>query len=107
DVFLWSLAVAKVKHYGNDFGFFQRLSDITGIKDIADLQLTKPGEDATRFIRLKSDYGALLSGNAHQPLKATRINSFSSIYVIGGYESVDYLQKYSGYSNYEKIISLP
>lgn len=106
DIFLWSLAVAGIQHYGSDFGFFQRLSDIVNIKDIAHLQITKSGEDALRFMRLSDDYGVLFSGLAHQHSKATRINSFSSLYVIGGDDVINYLRDYSRSINDEKIISL-
>lgn len=115
DVFLWSLAVAGIKHYGNDFGFFQKLSNITGIKTIADLQLTKYGEDATRFLGLATDYGVLfdnnsnkitVSNNPYHLSKITRINSFSSLYVIGGDDTVNYLKGYSKYLDSGKIINL-
>lgn len=117
DIFLWSLAVAEIRHYGNDFGFFQKLSEITGIKTIADLQLTKSGEDASRFLKLSTDYATLLSldqneratisSSAYHSSKATRINSFCSLYVIGGSETIDYLKNYSRSSLLsEKIISL-
>lgn len=117
DVFLWSLAVAEIKHYGNDFGFFRKLSEITGIKTIADLQLTKSGEDAARFLKLFTDYAVLLSLNQkgeagtssgiYNSSKATRINSFCSLYVIGGNKTIDYLKNYSSSSlSGGKIINL-
>lgn len=115
DIFLWSLAIAGIKHYGNDFGFFQKLSNITGIKTIADLQLTKYGEDAMRFLGLATDYGVLfdnnsnkitVSNNPYHLSKITRINSFSSLYVIGGDDTVNYLKGYSKYLNSGKIINL-
>jgi len=83
DVFLWSLAIGEIKHYGNDFGFFQRLSDFTGIKSIAKLQLTKPNNDGVPFMKLFKDYAVLLTIDQHgevfpssypyQPSKPTRI----------------------------------
>ena len=117
DIFLWSLAVAKIKHYGNDFGFFRKLADFTGIQNIADLQLTQLGEDAFRFMKFSKDYGALLmidqnskvilSNHTYQPSKPTRINSFLSLYVVGGNNVIEYLQKYSrDLHRGEKIIEL-
>lgn len=104
DIFLWSLTIAQINHYGNDFGFFERLSKFTGIESIAQLQVTKTGEDAKRFLKLSMDYGILfktvpktneiIPSNYH-PAKSTRINSFSSLYVIGGESVLAYLSKYS------------
>jgi hypothetical protein len=105
DVFLWSLAVARIQHYGNDFEFFQRLGALTGDSTIAELQLTREGEDCVRFLQLKQDYGVLLdidehggvqlSSRSNNPSKITRISSFSSVFVAAGESAMPLLQRYA------------
>lgn len=105
DVFLWSLALARVRHYGNDFLFFERLARITGATELAALQLTRDGEDCKRFIKFDEDYATLLdiddtqgtitrSKRISQGCKLTRVNTFGAIQVALGDLSRDLFSDY-------------
>jgi hypothetical protein len=105
DVFLWSLAVAGVKHYGNDFGFFARLAATVRDPSLASLQLTASKADCRRFLKFDRDYGILvhLDGAAPvaaptkpgQSLKLTRTNSFSAMSVSLGDAMGGVLEEYA------------
>jgi hypothetical protein len=104
DVFLWSLAVAGIRHYGNDRGFFARLSMFCSEPSIANLQLTGAKEDCRRFINLDQDYGILLDIDepsqarvalrVSSPSKLTRISSFGSAFVLAGDALITLLARY-------------
>ena len=104
DVFLWSLAVARIKHYGNDFDFFTRLAEAVGDDSLKDLQCTGDEEDCKRFLKFDDDYGMLLdidgsnvqlSKRKNQPVKLTRVTSFNSVLVALGDEAKNTLQDYA------------
>jgi hypothetical protein len=110
DVFYWSLAIARIRHYGNDFGFFARLASATGDPSLEALQCTKDEEDSRRFLKFDADYGILLdienndvrlSRRINQPVKLTRVTSFSSVLVALGDEATEVLQDYAN-GKYEK-----
>lgn len=104
DVFLWSLYIAGIKHFGNDFHFFERLSTYLKKEEVKDFQLSAPGKDASKIITLENDYGILLekkesgeiihSQNHYQNSKSSRINSLLAAVVIGGRTTIEYLNKY-------------
>lgn len=110
DVFYWSLAIAHIPHYGNDFGFFARLASAVGDPSFEALQHTKDEEDCRRFLKFDADYGILLdiedddvrqSKRINQPVKLTRVTSFSSVLVALGSEATEMLQDYAN-GRYEK-----
>jgi hypothetical protein len=104
DVFYWSLAVAGVQHYGNDFDFFQRIAEITGNPQLSALQCTKDEEDCTRFLKFDADYGVLLDigGDEIRPSnrpanqsKLTRVTTLGSVMIAMGQDAIDLLEKYA------------
>lgn len=115
DIFLWSLFVAGIKHYGNDQGFFSRLATYLHNDKINDYQITIPGKDAIKILTLDKDYGVLLEINENEEIiesrmhyqhsKSSRINSLFAAIVFGGEEIIEYLKNYRRGQN-EKIIKL-
>lgn len=104
DVFLWSLAVAGIRHYGHDFGFFSRLAELAGDPTIARLQATTEGTDCPRFLQLQEDFSVLMdiretgivrADRAHCPAKPTRINSLGASYVVAGERLQSILQDFA------------
>ncbi len=115
DVFLWSLAVSGVKHYGNDFGLFQRLAHISSNPAIAALQLTGDEEDCRRFLRFDRDYGILLdilddsitpSRRPSHGVKLTRLNTFSALLVALGEKASGILDAYRNGRFQNVVVSL-
>lgn len=105
EIFLWSLAIAGIRHYGSDRDFFDRLAMFAADPSIAKLQITRQGEDCLRFLQLSEDYGVLLdiddngsvrvARRASTRSKLTRITSFGSALVVGGESAVTFLKSYS------------
>jgi hypothetical protein len=104
DVFYWSLAIARIRHYGNDFGFFARLAAAVGDPSLKALQCTGDEEDCRRFLKFNADYGILLDIEGHnvrqsrrinKSVKLSRVTSFSSVLVALGEEAIETLQDYS------------
>jgi hypothetical protein len=92
DVLLWSLAVAGIQHFGDDRGFFDRLSPLVSI-DARRLQLTARGTDCSRFLELAEDIGVAIditdnaahaSSRSTHATKHTRRSTFGSLFVALG-----------------------
>lgn len=53
-VILWSLQLAGIKHFGNDFNFhnsmYSTLNDLSIKNDINSMQITLPKQDGSNFI---------------------------------------------------------
>lgn len=103
DVFLWSLAIARIEHVGNDFNFFARLAAAVGDPSLKELQRTGDEEDCRRFLKFEDDYGVLLdidgdkirpSKRKNQPLKLSRVTDFNSVLVALGDRAIEILQDY-------------
>ena len=93
DVLLWSFAVGRIRHYGNDRGFLARLAECAHDPGIAALQLTTEKGDCLRFLQLEQDYAVPVDVSAsvptirvgpRHPAKLTRVTSLSSLLVIAG-----------------------
>jgi len=105
DVFLWSLAAARIKHYGNDFGFFARLAKALDDSEVASLQVTGSKDDCKRFLTFDRDYGVLVhfvdgkpvatTPKAGQAVKLTRTNSFNAVQVSLGDDMSGVLEDYA------------
>lgn len=116
DVFLWSLAIAGIRHYGSDRDFFSRLADFAGNPSIAELQITRKGEDCQRFLQLSEDYGVLLDIDHHgdvqvasrvnNPSKLTRITTFSAVLVAAGERATTLFERYSRGEFRQEALSL-
>lgn len=104
DVFLWSLYIAGIKHYGNDFGFFNRLGIYLKDNKVNDYQVSISGKDAIKILTLDKDYSVLFeinekgdisqSQNHYQSSKASRINSLFATTILGGNSIIEFLKKY-------------
>lgn len=115
DVFLWSLYIAGIKHYGNDFGFFNRLGIYLKNNKVNDYQISIPGKDAVKILTLDKDYGILFeikengeilqSQKHYQNSKGSRINSLFAAVIFGGNSTIEYLKKYQR-GQEERIVKL-
>ncbi len=115
DIFLWSLYVAGIKHYGNDFGFFNRLAIYLKNSEVNDYQVSISGKDAIKILTLDKDYGVLFeikengelvqSQNHYQSSKSSRINSLFATIAFGGNSTIQYMKKYQR-GQKERIIKL-
>jgi len=52
ELFFYFLALANVKHFGNDRGFFERLSKNPHFKNVKNLQITKHNQDSYPLVEL-------------------------------------------------------
>jgi len=58
EIFFWTLFLADIKHFGNDYGFFDRLNKIAarrGFPILKELQLTKHNKDSENILQFESD----------------------------------------------------
>ncbi len=104
EVFFWTLALAGIKHYGNDYGFFERLSHMPMFSRSSFLQITKRNTDFQRLFSFEKPRRfkcARCEGRIEtrkgQPVKAHRCATFPSLYChIGAEISVIYKQIVQG-----------
>ncbi|HUC96642.1 MAG TPA: hypothetical protein VMR16_03200 [Candidatus Saccharimonadales bacterium] len=90
DVFYWSMELAGKKHFGNDYGFFERYSNFLNQK--LDNQITDAMTEFDGFslFQIEDDYSLVAKGeelsykNSCSKSKPTRINSMNSIYILIG-----------------------
>ena len=116
EVFLWSLAVGGISHYGNDRGFLERLSKVVGNPAVAALQLTNQWEDCKRFVQIAYDFGVPVNVDEHGTTsvvkgprnrsKLTRITSMGALFVCMGERSRDLVNEYSEGEFDARIIEL-
>ncbi len=89
-VFLWTLFLADIKHFGNDYGFFNRLNKIMteyGYKFPEKIQLTEHNKDSENIIQFDKDrsFSCFLKNNnfvikKNNPMKNSRISSLPALY---------------------------
>jgi hypothetical protein len=86
EIFFWTLALADIRHFGNDYGFFQRLNQICPFLS-NNLQLTQHNQDSIFIVQFKKDrsFNCFLRGGKYilkknNPTKITRINSITAIF---------------------------
>lgn len=94
EVFFWSLALAGIRHYGNDYGFFGRLSKHPEFSSAQLLQLTGPNQDSYKlfaFEKPRSFYCQLTEDSCRithaNRTKITRIDSLPAVYLHLGQEA--------------------
>ncbi|NJN09581.1 MAG: hypothetical protein HC836_35680 [Richelia sp. RM2_1_2] len=87
----WGLALAGVKHFGNDYGFYTRLGNYLVAKgvenNIAQLQLTEHKQDGTTFVGFNNSLCFAIERRIEeikfQPVnkKLSRLNTITSLYL--------------------------
>lgn len=90
EILYWSLEIAGVYHFGNDYGFFERYSKHLSIE--LPNQLTKMHDDGDNYFEIDKDYGMIydpLKNSVSEKtlsseVKRSRINSVYSIYLLMG-----------------------
>lgn len=90
ELLYWSMEYAGIKHFGNDYGFFERYGEY--LKERLHNQLTAMGDDGVNLLLLDKDYGVslepvggrLISKNISSSVKSTRINSIFAFYILLG-----------------------
>jgi hypothetical protein len=104
-VILWSLQLAGIKHFGNDFGFHNSvhsaLNSLSIENDINSLQLTLPKKDGLNFV----EFDKVTSYHVQQymdkkrivktPTKATRVNDITNLYLHLGDKVINYWDDYN------------
>jgi len=81
EIFFWTLFLADIKHFGNDYGFFQKIDNVLGRpKNI--LQITEHHKDSQYIIQFAEDisFNYLLKKKS-SPLKNSRIASITALYI--------------------------
>jgi hypothetical protein len=85
EVFFWTLFLADIKHFGNDYEFFERLKNITLSNN--EIQLTRHNDDCRNLIQFESDKSfncVFQNGNyiirRNNPFKTSRISSLPALY---------------------------
>lgn len=90
DIVNWALAIAQVRHFGNDYGLFAKLGDYLTSIDIANniknLQLTEYKKDGTNFIDLTNPFYYTESTNDMSPkLKKINTSSAKGVNIVSAY----------------------
>jgi hypothetical protein len=90
EIFFWTLFLADVKHFGNDYGFFNKLDKIAtqrGFKFSKNIQLTEHNKDSENIIQFEKDrtFNCFLqNGNyairKNNPTKNSRTSSLPALY---------------------------
>ena len=91
EVCSWAIALAGVAHFGNDFGFIERLSCVltdSGVYNtIAACQVTRHGGDGAAFAKYDHTFGHRVTYDggkvriARSPIKRSRYSSITSTYL--------------------------
>lgn len=118
EIFFWTLFLAGIKHYGNDFGFFKKinvLADRYGYKLFtSSLQLTEHNKDCQNIIQFEKDrsFNCFLKNGKYvikknNPLKISRISSFAALYCHLGEDLGKFIRDiFSDKINPPKIIKM-
>jgi hypothetical protein len=84
EVFFWCLNHSGVRHFGNDFGFFERVGS-------PHLQITLPKQDGKYNVSFKRDYSRKVSKNGDKYVsqvlpgsKPSRVNSLGALWIALG-----------------------
>lgn len=82
EIYLWSFFLAKIKHFGNDLGFTDRLNKFLPF-NIANLQLTTQKGDGINFITFTDSisYGFYQNNMILKKPKSSRIGNIVSLYL--------------------------
>jgi len=98
EVFYWSLVLAGIKHFGNDYGCLGRLQE--HFSEGESLQFTGKNDDGRSFLVFDKDYSIQLVASGGKFLKvkkvgskATRINSMVAAFVFLGDQVKDVYKK--------------
>lgn len=97
-LFLWALAKAGIQHYGNDFGFFEKYSAVSGT-DYTDLQYTKPKQDGKNFVTFQNSlsfrYDIEKDSLINTSSKLSRINDITNVMLHVG--TKNFSERYQDY----------
>ncbi|MDR3063699.1 MAG: hypothetical protein LBU40_06135 [Methanobrevibacter sp.] len=105
EVFFWSMQIAGIKHFGNDYGFFDKLTSFLGLENKT--QLTTNNNDGIYPLMLKKDYAPVFTSNKcffpnkKNIIKGSRINSIFSLFILLGKDIKEYL-----YGEETKIVTI-
>lgn len=90
EIFFWTLFLASIKHFGNDYGFFDKLDQIAiqcGFGLTNNLQLTRHNQDTQNIIQFDADksFSCFRKNNHYiikknNPIKTSRISSITALY---------------------------
>jgi hypothetical protein len=92
EVFFWTLALADIKHFGNDYGFFNRLKQI--FPNFSNqIQLTQHNQDSSYIVRFAKNrsFSCFIKNGQYviqknSPVKTSRISSIPAIFChVGNY----------------------
>lgn len=96
EIFFWTLFLADIKHYGNDYGFFSKLNDCflkLGLNTNNKIQLTEHNKDCLNIVQFEKDrsFNCFLNNGRYivkknNPIKDSRISSFTALYCHMGNE---------------------
>jgi len=90
DIFYWSMELAGKKHFGNDYNFFERYSDLLHKKISTQITNRNDNPDSFNLYQVEEDYGMIHNNNklsyprVGAKSKLTRINSMNSVYILKG-----------------------
>ena len=90
EIFFWTLFLADIYHFGNDYGFFNKLNDLfskIGLNINDKIQLTEHNKDCLSIIQFEKDrsFNCILNNRQYfikknNPIKDSRISSFTALY---------------------------
>lgn len=90
EIFFWTLFLAGIDHFGNDYGFFNKLNDYflkIKLNMNNKIQLTEHNKDCVNIIQFGKDrsFNCILNNGRYfikknNPIKNSRISSFTALY---------------------------
>lgn len=90
EIFFWTLFLADIKHFGNDYGFFSKFKNIAiqyGFQPPQEIQITEHNEDSQNIIQFERDksFNCFLKNGDYviqknNPVKNSRISSLPALY---------------------------
>lgn len=89
-IFFWTLFLADIKHFGNDYGFFDKLNKVIAGYSFQfpdNIQITKHNEDSNNIIQFEKDgnFSCSIKNDTYiikknNPVKNSRISSVPALY---------------------------
>ena len=95
EIFFWTLFLANIKHFGNDYDFYKKLADVAMQNNFKGepIQLTKHNQDCQNIIRFEKDisFNCFVKNGEYitkknNPMKISRISSLPALYCHLGNE---------------------
>lgn len=115
ELFFWAWSLSNIKHFGNDFGFLNKLEEtFTNLhipNKVGSLQVSKPKEDGKNFIEFENVVSYTTYKNASGkdkfkkiPSKLSRVSGFTNVYLHLGRDGI--LKAWENYLKQKEVTKI-